>query len=125
VDLLDEVEKGFDAVKKGLFWSIMDKVSFTTSRQRTRFYDEGKGGAALTARVHELWGGAQSLLEDERYLELIRKDDGEEYHPNKFQDARVSKFKMFLLTGAREPNGEQPCRREGPGCGCGVQPTTG
>ena len=26
VDLLDEALKGFDAVQKGLFWSIMDKV---------------------------------------------------------------------------------------------------
>jgi hypothetical protein len=75
--------------------------------------------------VHGAWDRAQSLLENERYLELIRKDDGEEYHPNKFQDARVSKFKMFLLTGTREPNGEQPCTRQAPGSGCALLPTTG
>jgi hypothetical protein len=39
-------------------------------------------------------------------LELIRKDDGDEYHPNKFQDARAQQFKLFLLTSAREPNGQ-------------------
>jgi hypothetical protein len=42
--LLDEVEKGFDAVKKGLFWSIMDKVSCCTPLVSVRQgYEEGKG----------------------------------------------------------------------------------
>jgi hypothetical protein len=65
VDLLDEVEKGFDAVKKGLFWSIMDKVRRSAplvgERQR---YDEGKGGAgALTASAPGVGSGAVTVGE--------------------------------------------------------------
>jgi len=45
----------------------------------------------------------KSILKNDNYLSLIRKDDGEEYHHTKFQDARAAKFKFILLTSVREP----------------------
>lgn len=36
----------------------------------------------------------KSLLKDEGYKALIRAADGEEYEPNKFQDARVAAFRL-------------------------------
>jgi len=46
----------------------------------------------------------KKLMQNEAYMSLVRRDDGEEYHPNKFQDERAKKFKMIFLTSAREPN---------------------
>lgn len=35
---------------------------------------------------------------------LIRKEDGEDYDENKFQDLRVANFKLILLTSNPRPN---------------------
>lgn len=47
---------------------------------------------------------SKSLLKDEAYLKLIRKEDGEEYDSSNFADERVKRFKFILLTSARFPN---------------------
>ncbi|KAK3259728.1 hypothetical protein CYMTET_31288 [Cymbomonas tetramitiformis] len=46
---------------------------------------------------------SKGLLQNEAYMKLIRKDDGEEYHPNKFQDSRAQKFKLIIITSNRDP----------------------
>jgi hypothetical protein len=43
-------------------------------------------------------------LKDEWYLRLVRAEDGEEYEPNKFQEARAQSFKFVVLTSASKPN---------------------
>ena len=40
------------------------------------------------------------LLRGERYLELARKEDGEEYEKNRFQEERVRKFRFIVVTSA-------------------------
>ena len=52
-----------------------------------------------------LWGKLvdKSLLQNEGYLSLVRKADGEEYKPNQFQEVRVKNFKLVFLTSARQP----------------------
>ena len=45
----------------------------------------------------------RSILKDEAYLSLVKESDGEEYHPTKFQDDRIEKFKFIILTSERFP----------------------
>ncbi|XP_041484288.1 IQ motif and ankyrin repeat domain-containing protein 1-like [Lytechinus variegatus] len=40
----------------------------------------------------------KSILENEKYLYLVRDSDGEEYNKNKFMQNRVQNFKMFLVS---------------------------
>ena len=40
------------------------------------------------------------LLRGEKYMSLARKDDGEEYEKNRFQEDRVKKFKFVIVTSA-------------------------
>lgn len=46
----------------------------------------------------------KGLLLNEAYMALVRKEDGEEYEPNRWQDSRVENFKLIVLTSARHPN---------------------
>ena len=46
----------------------------------------------------------RNLLKDEWYLRLVRAEDGEEYEPNKFQEARAQAFKFVVLTSSPRPN---------------------
>lgn len=40
----------------------------------------------------------KSILENEKYLYLVRDSDGEDYNKNKFMLSRVQNFRMFLVT---------------------------
>eukprot|EP00798_Chlamydomonas_sp_ICE-L_P018545 gene18545-25052_t len=46
----------------------------------------------------------KSLLSAAKYKQLIRKEDGEEYEENQFQEARMAAFKFVILTSAKVPN---------------------
>ncbi|CAI9154975.1 unnamed protein product [Rangifer tarandus platyrhynchus] len=55
--------------------------------------------------AQELLG--RGLLEQERYLSLLRPTDGPEYCPNQFQEARLQHFRLFFVTKVRWPPAEQ------------------
>ena len=40
----------------------------------------------------------RNLLKNEKYMELSRKEDGEEYEANKFQESRIDNFKFIIVT---------------------------
>ncbi|XP_042109896.1 IQ motif and ankyrin repeat domain-containing protein 1 isoform X1 [Ovis aries] len=70
--------------------------------------------------AQELLG--RGLLEQERYLSLLRPSDGPEYSPNQFQEARLQHFRLFFVTKVRWPPAEQlqvllPVRVQLPGGG--------
>uniref|UniRef100_A0A3Q1N3U0 IQ motif and ankyrin repeat containing 1 n=2 Tax=Bos taurus TaxID=9913 RepID=A0A3Q1N3U0_BOVIN len=70
--------------------------------------------------VQELLG--RGLLEQERYLSLLRPTDGPEYSPNQFQEAHLQHFRLFFVTKVRWPPAEQlqvllPVRVQLPGGG--------
>ncbi|MXQ93640.1 hypothetical protein E5288_WYG022373 [Bos mutus] len=70
--------------------------------------------------AQELLG--HGLLEQERYLSLLRPTDGPEYSPNQFQEARLQHFRLFFVTKVRWPPAEQlqvllPVRVQLPGGG--------
>ncbi|KAB0363776.1 hypothetical protein FD754_007932 [Muntiacus muntjak] len=70
--------------------------------------------------AQELLG--RGLLEQERYLSLLRPTDGPEYGPNQFQEARLQHFCLFFVTKVRWPPAEQlqvllPVRVQLPGGG--------
>ncbi|XP_019513407.1 PREDICTED: putative IQ motif and ankyrin repeat domain-containing protein LOC642574 homolog isoform X4 [Hipposideros armiger] len=47
------------------------------------------------------------LLEQDRYLSLLRPSDGPEYSPTQFQEARLGQFRLFFVTKVRWPTAEQ------------------
>ena len=47
-----------------------------------------------------------AITKPESYMKLVRKEDGEEYDPNKFQEARIQNYRFVVVTSARYP--EQP-----------------
>ena len=55
--------------------------------------------------AQELLG--RSLLEQERYLSLLRPTDGPEYGPSQFQEARLQHFRLLFVTKVRWPPAEQ------------------
>lgn len=55
--------------------------------------------------AQELLGGA--LLEQGRYLSLLRPADGPEYSPSRFQPARLGRFRAIFVTTAQWPPMEQ------------------
>ncbi|XP_059024654.1 IQ motif and ankyrin repeat domain-containing protein 1 [Mustela lutreola] len=55
--------------------------------------------------AQELLGGA--ILEQERYLSLLRPADGPEYSPSQFQPARLGRFRVIFVTKAQWPPTEQ------------------
>nr|XP_020740532.1 putative IQ motif and ankyrin repeat domain-containing protein LOC642574 homolog [Odocoileus virginianus texanus] len=55
--------------------------------------------------AQELLG--RGLLEQERYLSLLRPTDGPEYGPNQFQEARLQHFRLLFVTKVRWPPAEQ------------------
>ncbi|KAK2095189.1 IQ motif and ankyrin repeat domain-containing protein 1 [Saguinus oedipus] len=65
---------------------------------------------------------SRGLLEQERYLSLLRPTDGPEYSPTQFQEARLEHFRLFFVTKAQQPPAEQlqvllPVRVQLPGTG--------
>nr|XP_058132246.1 IQ motif and ankyrin repeat domain-containing protein 1 [Dasypus novemcinctus] len=50
---------------------------------------------------------SRALLRGERYLSLLRADDGPEYGAAQFQEARVARFRLLFVTGLRWPPAEQ------------------
>ncbi|XP_055288218.1 IQ motif and ankyrin repeat domain-containing protein 1 isoform X3 [Moschus berezovskii] len=70
--------------------------------------------------AQELLG--RGLLEQERYLSLLRPTDGPEYSPNQFQETRLQHFRLFFVTKVRWLPAEQlqvllPVRVQLPGGG--------
>lgn len=55
--------------------------------------------------AQELLGGG--LLEQERYLSLLRPADRPEYSPSRFQPARLGRFRTIFVTEAQWPPAEQ------------------
>lgn len=49
---------------------------------------------------------SRRLLEQDRYLSLLRPTDGPEYGPTQFQEARLGQFRVFFVTKARWPPAE-------------------
>ncbi|XP_032111452.1 putative IQ motif and ankyrin repeat domain-containing protein LOC642574 homolog isoform X2 [Sapajus apella] len=65
---------------------------------------------------------SRGLLEQERYLSLLRPTDGPEYSPTQFQETRLEHFRLFFVTKAQWPPAEQlqvllPVRVQLPGTG--------
>ncbi|XP_074243376.1 IQ motif and ankyrin repeat domain-containing protein 1 isoform X2 [Saimiri boliviensis] len=65
---------------------------------------------------------SRGLLEQERYLSLLRPTDEPEYSPTQFQEARLEHFRVFFVTKAQWPPAEQlqvllPVRVQLPGTG--------
>ncbi|KAF6099566.1 IQ motif and ankyrin repeat containing 1 [Phyllostomus discolor] len=50
---------------------------------------------------------SRRLLQQDRYLSLLRPEDGPEYGPTQFQEARLEQFRLFFVTKARWPPAEQ------------------
>ncbi|XP_045142751.1 IQ motif and ankyrin repeat domain-containing protein 1 [Echinops telfairi] len=50
---------------------------------------------------------SRRLLEEERYLSLLRPADGPEYEPTQFQAERLVHFRLFFVTQVRWPPAEQ------------------
>ncbi|CAK6439011.1 unnamed protein product [Pipistrellus nathusii] len=50
---------------------------------------------------------SRRLLEQDRYLSLLRPTDGPEYGPTQFQEARLEQFRLFFVTQVRWPPAEQ------------------
>ncbi|XP_049709769.1 IQ motif and ankyrin repeat domain-containing protein 1 [Elephas maximus indicus] len=50
---------------------------------------------------------SRALLQEERYLSLLRPADGPEYGPTQFQAARLAHFHLFFVTKAQWPPVEQ------------------
>uniref|UniRef100_H0W7B8 IQ motif and ankyrin repeat containing 1 n=1 Tax=Cavia porcellus TaxID=10141 RepID=H0W7B8_CAVPO len=50
---------------------------------------------------------SRGLLEQERYLSLLRPTDGAEYDPAQFQEARLEHFRLFFVTQVQWPLTEQ------------------
>ncbi|XP_033058476.1 putative IQ motif and ankyrin repeat domain-containing protein LOC642574 homolog isoform X3 [Trachypithecus francoisi] len=64
----------------------------------------------------------RGLLEQERYLSLLRPTDGPEYSPMQFQEQRLEHFCLFFVTKVQWPPAEQqqvllPVRVQLPGTG--------
>lgn len=81
-------------------------------RQQLEAVQPGLAGALLS----------RALLQQERYLGLLRPDDGPEYSPAQFQEARLQRFRLLFVTQARWPPAEQlrallPVRVQLPGGG--------
>nr|XP_028708917.1 putative IQ motif and ankyrin repeat domain-containing protein LOC642574 homolog isoform X3 [Macaca mulatta] len=65
---------------------------------------------------------SRGLLEQERYLSLLRPTDGPEYSPTQFQEQRLEHFRLFFVTKVQWPPAEQlqvllPVRVQLPGTG--------
>ncbi|KAM7075395.1 IQ motif and ankyrin repeat domain-containing protein 1 isoform 1-T1 [Molossus nigricans] len=50
---------------------------------------------------------SRRLLEQDRYLSLLRPTDGPEYGPTQFQEARLGQFRLFFVTKVPWPPAEQ------------------
>uniref|UniRef100_A0A4X2MEP4 IQ motif and ankyrin repeat containing 1 n=1 Tax=Vombatus ursinus TaxID=29139 RepID=A0A4X2MEP4_VOMUR len=50
---------------------------------------------------------SKNLLNNDRFLSLLRPGDGPEYNPNQFQISRTMHFKVFFLTKTRRPPDSQ------------------
>lgn len=50
---------------------------------------------------------SRRLLEQDRYLSLLRPTDGPEYGPTQFQESRLGQFRLFFVTQVRWPPAEQ------------------
>ncbi|XP_054564378.1 IQ motif and ankyrin repeat domain-containing protein 1 isoform X1 [Eptesicus fuscus] len=50
---------------------------------------------------------SRRLLEQDRYLSLLRPTDGPEYGPTQFQESRLEQFRLFFVTQVRWPPAEQ------------------
>ncbi|XP_054446672.1 IQ motif and ankyrin repeat domain-containing protein 1 [Pteronotus mesoamericanus] len=50
---------------------------------------------------------SRRLLQQDRYLSLLRPTDGPEYDPTQFQEARLQQFRLFFVTKVRWPPAEQ------------------
>ncbi|XP_045716837.1 IQ motif and ankyrin repeat domain-containing protein 1 isoform X6 [Phyllostomus hastatus] len=50
---------------------------------------------------------SRRLLQEDRYLSLLRPEDGLEYGPTQFQEARLEQFRLFFVTKVRWPPAEQ------------------
>lgn len=50
---------------------------------------------------------SRRLLAGDRYQSLLRPDDGPEYGPTQFQEARLAHFRVLFVTGVQWPPAEQ------------------
>ncbi|XP_040847526.1 IQ motif and ankyrin repeat domain-containing protein 1 [Ochotona curzoniae] len=97
---------------KPLVFDLREVDLFVAVRQQLEAVQPGLAGALLS----------RALLQQERYLGLLRPDDGPEYSPAQFQEARLQRFRLLFVTQARWPPAEQlrallPVRVQLPGGG--------
>lgn len=50
---------------------------------------------------------SRRLLDGDRYQSLLRPNDGPEYGPTQFQEARLGQFRLFFVTKVQWPPAEQ------------------
>ncbi|XP_054841200.1 IQ motif and ankyrin repeat domain-containing protein 1 [Eublepharis macularius] len=78
---------------KPLVFDMMEVNMFDTVKKQLERLEPGLAEAVL----------GRTILENERYLSLLRPADGPEYADTEFQRARTEKFKLFVITKQQHP----------------------
>ncbi|XP_039767670.1 IQ motif and ankyrin repeat domain-containing protein 1 isoform X3 [Ornithorhynchus anatinus] len=107
LDTLNPAQLGLEPLRLGLLGALrygkplvldMHRVDmFGAVKRQLEAVEPGLADALLT----------KALLEQDRFLSLVRPEDGPEYEPPKFQAALICGFKLFFLTQVWQPPDEQ------------------
>ncbi|ELT90080.1 hypothetical protein CAPTEDRAFT_89148 [Capitella teleta] len=63
----------------------------------------------VSARMDEIYPGLmadimdKSIMKEEKYIKLLKQEDGVDYDKNRFNDARTQNFKFFIITKNPSP----------------------
>ncbi|XP_066235750.1 IQ motif and ankyrin repeat domain-containing protein 1 isoform X1 [Saccopteryx leptura] len=82
---------------KPLVFDLREVDLFAAVQQQLEAVQPGLAQELLSGR----------LLEQDRYLSLLRPTDGPEYSPTQFQEGRLGQFRLFFVTKVRWPPAEQ------------------
>ncbi|XP_038601601.1 LOW QUALITY PROTEIN: IQ motif and ankyrin repeat domain-containing protein 1 [Tachyglossus aculeatus] len=107
LDTLNPAHLGLEPLRLGLLGALrygkplvldMHGVDmFGAVKRQLEAVEQGLADALLT----------KTLLEQDRFLSLVRPEDGPEYRPPQFQAATICGFKLFFLTQVWQPPEEQ------------------
>ncbi|XP_077207386.1 IQ motif and ankyrin repeat domain-containing protein 1 isoform X2 [Paroedura picta] len=78
---------------KPLVFDMMEVNMFDTVKKQLERLEPGLTDAVL----------GRTILDNERYLSLLRPTDGPEYADTEFQAARTEKFRLFVVTKQHHP----------------------
>uniref|UniRef100_A0A8D0HAB1 IQ motif and ankyrin repeat containing 1 n=1 Tax=Sphenodon punctatus TaxID=8508 RepID=A0A8D0HAB1_SPHPU len=78
---------------KPLVFDMMEVNMFDAVKRQLEEIEQGLVQALLSRKI----------LENERYLSLVRPTDGPEYSQTEFQAARTENFKLFVITKRHHP----------------------